>query len=84
MADVQRKTLFLLTEYGEGKEKNTRWTRVGAGFVNRDGSVNVRFDAGMVGQHGLTYQLRDPKPGEDDAGGAQMGGVLDTDGGKRK
>ena len=42
----------------EGKEGTTRWTRVGIGFVNRDGSINVVLDA--VPLNGR-LQIRDRK-----------------------
>lgn len=43
----------------EGKGNATRWTRVGIGFVNRDGSINVVLDA--VPLNGR-LQIRDRKP----------------------
>lgn len=74
---VQRKSLFLITEYKDADDKKqSRWTRVGVGFVNKDGSVNIRLDEGMVLMHGLNYQLRDPKAEDDEA---QMSGVLSAD-----
>jgi hypothetical protein len=37
------------------------WTRVGTAFINRDGSINVKFDAVPVNG---TVCLRAVKPGE--------------------
>jgi hypothetical protein len=36
------KTVFTVVDRGGGK---SYWTRVGIGFVNRDGSLNLRLDA---------------------------------------
>ena len=36
------KTVFTVVERGQGK---SFWTRVGVGFVNQDGSWNLRLDA---------------------------------------
>lgn len=29
----------------QGKEQKSRWTRIGTGFENKDGSFNLRLDA---------------------------------------
>jgi hypothetical protein len=47
------KTLFLLVKQGE----RTFWNRHGVGFLNQDGSVNIKIDLFPE----LTFQLRDPK-----------------------
>jgi hypothetical protein len=36
------KAVWTVVERGQGK---SYWTRVGIGFVNRDGSINLRLDA---------------------------------------
>ena len=51
------KVLYLLTKRGE----RTYWNRVGAGFVNRDGSINLRIDF----LPDVSFQLREPKSEEE-------------------
>jgi len=46
------------------RQGRSYWTRVGVGFVNRDGSINIRLDAIPV-SGGL--QLRDWSPREADS-----------------
>ena len=55
----QMKTVFTVVERGPGK---TFWTRVGVGFVNNDGSINLRLDA--IPTNG-TLQVRDYEPRDD-------------------
>jgi hypothetical protein len=50
----QPKILYLLVETNE----KTYWNRAGVGFVNNDGSFNIKIDLFP----GLTFNLRDPKP----------------------
>lgn len=47
------KMVYTVVERGPGK---SFWTRVGVGFVNRDGSINLRLDA--IPTNG-TLQIRD-------------------------
>src|SRR5580700_9859185 len=47
------KAVFTVVERGPGK---SFWTRVGVGFVNQDGSLNLRLDAIPVNG---TLQVRD-------------------------
>jgi hypothetical protein len=47
------KMVYTVVERGPGK---SFWTRVGIGFVNRDGSINLRLDA--IPTNG-TLQIRD-------------------------
>ncbi len=49
------KVVYSITERGESKF----WNRVGAGFVNRDGSINLKLDALPVNG---TLQIRDYEP----------------------
>ncbi len=42
--DERLRTIYTIVKYGEG-EKHTRWSRVGTGFVNRDGSITLKLDA---------------------------------------
>jgi hypothetical protein len=64
------KAVFTIVERGAGK---SYWTRVGVGFVNRDGSITLKLDAIPVNG---TLQVRDwesredvaRRPSEGDAG----------------
>lgn len=49
------KVVYSITERGESKF----WNRVGAGFVNRDGSINLKLDALPVNG---SLQIRDWEP----------------------
>ena len=44
----------------EGREKGI-WTRIGVGFPNSDGSMNLKFDY-LPTNSEITIQLRDPQP----------------------
>ena len=52
------KTVFTVVERSPGK---SFWTRVGVGFVNQDGSINLRLDAIPVNG---TLQVREWEPSE--------------------
>ena len=56
MESKTMKTVFTVVERGQGK---SYWTRVGVGFVNRDGSTTLRLDAIPVNG---TLQVRDWEP----------------------
>ncbi len=56
MESKTMKTVFTVVERGPGK---SYWTRVGVGFVNQDGSLNLRLDAIPV--NGM-LQVRDYEP----------------------
>lgn len=59
--DDQTKTMkavYTVVDRGQGK---SFWTRVGVGFTNRDGSLNLRLDALPVSG---TLQVRDWEPYE--------------------
>jgi hypothetical protein len=47
----------------EGMEKSF-WTRIGAAWENKDGSLNVKLDF-LPTAMDTTLQIRDPKPSED-------------------
>lgn len=54
----------------QGKEQKSRWTRIGTGFENKDGSFNLRLEALPVtnpetGTADLHMRL--PKPKDDSA-----------------
>ena len=53
---VTMKTVFTIVERGQGK---SYWTKVGVGFLNRDGSITLRLDAIPVNG---TLQVRDYEP----------------------
>lgn len=51
---------YSLTQYGRN---NTRWTRIGIAFTNKDGSINIELDAlPLEGR----IQLREETPDEVD------------------
>ncbi len=57
------KILWMITERGE----RSFWTRIGVGYVNRDGSVNLSLDALPLGSSKLQlrdYTVRDAEAGE--------------------
>jgi hypothetical protein len=66
------KAVFTMVDRGGGK---SHWTRVGVGFVNRDGSITIKLDAIPVNG---TLQVREwesredwaRRPGDGDGDGA--------------
>ena len=52
------KIVYAVTERAPGK---SYWTRIGVGFVNHDGSINLRLDCIPVGGT-TTMQVRDYDP----------------------
>lgn len=64
----RRKDVFTIIER-EGYDKPL-WVRVGTGWVNRDGSINVRLDALPVnGQlHIRDHEEREPASGKETEG----------------
>ena len=52
------KVVFTVVDRGQGK---SFWTRVGVGFVNRDGSITLKLDAIPVNG---TLQVREWEPAE--------------------
>lgn len=52
------KTVFTVVERGQGK---SIWVRIGVGFTNRDGSLNLKLDALPVSG---TLQVREWEPYE--------------------
>lgn len=61
MDNTKLKAVFMITERGE----KSFWTRVGTGFVNRDGSITLQLEA--VPAQGQKLQVRDytPRDAED-------------------
>ena len=54
----QMKAVYTIIDRGQGR---SIWVRVGVGFTNRDGSLNLRLDAVPVNG---TLQVREWEPGE--------------------
>ncbi len=52
------KTVFTIIDRGQGR---SLWVRVGVGFTNRDGSLNLKLDAMPVNG---TLHVREWEPGE--------------------
>ena len=51
------KTVYTITDRDNGK---SFWTKIGVGFVNTDGSINLKLDAIPIG--GNQIQVRDYEP----------------------
>lgn len=51
------KMVYTITERDNGK---SFWTKIGVGFVNTDGSINLKLDAIPIGGHQI--QVRDYEP----------------------
>ena len=71
---TKMKTVYTVVERGEGK---SFWNRIGTGFVNRDGSINLKLDA--LPTNG-TLQIRDWEPREAGTGklDGSPGGAADA------
>ena len=52
----QRKEVFHIKDLGEGKK--SVWTRIGAAFVNKDGSINAFLDSLPIDGK---LHIRDPR-----------------------
>lgn len=59
------KVVYTIVERAQGK---SFWTRIGVGFVNRDGSIQLKLDA--IPTNG-TIQVRDWEPRDDRRGDAE-------------
>jgi len=57
-----RKDIFVIKQPAKEGGK-AFWLKVGTGWVNKDGSVNLKIDVGLV--PGMDIQLRDPTERED-------------------
>ncbi len=53
---AQRKEVYVIQQ-DEQDEKKSYWHRCGVGFVNRDGSINLKLDLFP----NVQLQIRDPK-----------------------
>jgi len=64
---AQHKEIFAVIERNGSKQaddannKKAFWMRIGTGFVNKDGSVNLLLDL-VPTDPSVTIQMRDPKP----------------------
>ena len=65
-ASTKMKVLWMINERGD----RSFWTRVGVGFVNRDGSISLQLDAMPLGTGKL--QLRDYTPRDAESSNAPM------------
>jgi hypothetical protein len=63
-AAAGRKVVYVINE----RNGKSYWTRIGFGSVNKDGSMNLRFDAIPIG--GATVQVRDWEPRDESKFGA--------------
>ncbi|WP_300802444.1 hypothetical protein [uncultured Desulfovibrio sp.] len=67
----ERFDVFQIRDYRVGREIRTQWTRLGAGWVNRDGSYNIQLHAlplpdpesGLAKLHMRKYVPRDEDTG---------------------
>ncbi len=62
MANVERKEILGIKKISDEK---SIWTKIGVGFVNSDGSVNLLFDY-IPTDPSITIQLRDPEERENE------------------
>jgi hypothetical protein len=60
MSNLHREVYTIVAGAGDGKKD--RWVRIGATFLNKDGSESVLLDALPVNGK---LQLRTPRPKED-------------------
>lgn len=64
MSNAKMKIAYVITE----RNGRSYWNRVGVGFVNSDGSINLRLEAVPVSGE---LQIRDHVPREDSATASQ-------------
>ncbi|MBK7579060.1 MAG: hypothetical protein IPI67_02540 [Myxococcales bacterium] len=69
MHDSKMKVAYVITQ----RNGKNHWTRIGVGFVNRDGSINLKLEAVPVTGE---LQIRDQVPRD------QPLTIVSTDGGK--
>jgi hypothetical protein len=65
----QMKTVFTVVDRGQGK---SYWVRIGVGFVNKDGSLNLHLDAVPINgklqvREWEPYERRSDLPGQEGA-----------------
>lgn len=54
------KVIYGVKEVEKNGEKSAYWTRIGAAFDNRDGSLNLTFDY-FPTDPSMTIQVREPR-----------------------
>ncbi|MFO0663630.1 MAG: hypothetical protein U0174_06740 [Polyangiaceae bacterium] len=59
------KIVYTVVEREAGKEKKSFWVRIGVGYVNSDGSLNLKLDAMPVNG---SLQVRDYEPKDAERG----------------
>ncbi len=79
MPNNQPKDVFAIVERGQGQK--AIWIRVGAAFVNQDGSLNIRLDAvPLTG----TLQVRERQQDRRRQPQGDQGGYHEPQGGHRE
>jgi hypothetical protein len=63
------KSVFTITERTQAGATKSYWTRVGVGFVNRDGSITLKLDCIPING---TLQVREWEPAERRPDGTEM------------
>jgi hypothetical protein len=71
MSSVKMKIAYVISE----RNGRSYWNRVGVGFVNNDGSINLRLEAVPVSGE---MQIRDHVPREDSLTGRSGNGASET------
>jgi hypothetical protein len=79
MQTSTRKSVFTIIEKTQpGSEQKSYWVRIGSGWVNRDGSLNLKLDAlpvnGMI--HVRDYVSEEERAQRRAAAAAQTGAPL--------
>lgn len=72
---AKKLAVFALVEHPDRADEtktHTRWVKIGAAFVNRDGSMNLYLDAFPIGTNKLQVREDDRVPG---AGPRRIGGL---------
>jgi hypothetical protein len=71
MSEAKIKTVFMITKNKAGTK--SFWTKIGVGFLNGDGSINVKLDAlPTSGEMQIRdYQPRDERTGQSGAPATQ-------------
>jgi hypothetical protein len=62
---ARRYAVFAMHEYPDKEDeskKHTRWVKLGVGFPNRDGSINLFLDAFPIGTNRLQVREDDRVP----------------------
>lgn len=68
------KEIFAVKEYEKSGENKSIWIRIGTGFENQDGSINLVFDTFPVSKDLKTIQVREHKPKDERAISKSKGG----------